>query len=462
MSTLAIMKSAAISGGVSIAVILLIVLAGDYPALERGVDASAAASPAPASTAVADEANRGFLYGRVTTADGAVHLGRLRFGRDEEAFWGDYFNGSKGDNPWAAHTPGAEKRRAITIFGFEIPFGERQADLGRPFMARFGDIARLEARSIRHVRVTLKSGTVFDLNRNAASDFDDGVRVWDGKGGVVDLASWAGGIPPPPRVRIQVIEFLATARVGTVPARLHGTVQTRHGVFSGFVQWDRQDCVGDDTLDGRTKEGALGVRYDTIRSIARQSADSVMVTVLDGRQITLSGTREVGRGSRGMYVDDPRYGRVLVSWDAFERIDVSAAGSGPAYDDFAPGRPLTGSVTTRGGRRLAGRLVYDLDESETTETLDAPSQGIDYTIPFELIASITPVVQDERGARRARVALHRGEVLQLDRAGDLGDGHGGMLIFIDGRDRPEYVAWSDVAQVEFQRPAAKSPRLRER
>jgi hypothetical protein len=27
-----------------------------------------------------------------------------------------------------------------------------------------------------------------------------------------------------------------------------------------------------------------------------------------------------------------------------------------------------------------------LDESETTETLDAPSQGVDYTIPFGLIA----------------------------------------------------------------------------
>lgn len=29
--------------------------------------------------------------------------------------------------------------------------------------------------------------------------------------------------------------------------------------------------------------------------------------------------------------------------------------------------------------RVTGRLVYDLDESETIETLDAPSQGVDYT-----------------------------------------------------------------------------------
>ena len=62
-------------------------------------------------------------------------------------------------------------------------------------------------------------------------------------------------------------------------------------------------------------------------------------------------------------------------------------------------------MTTRGARRLTGRLVYELDESETTETLDAPSQGVDYTIPFGLIASITPVGQEERGtAARAVVA----------------------------------------------------------
>ena len=457
------MKGAAICGGALVSVLVLLVLAGNYRALDQDVDASEAGSRATtSSTALTGEGNQGFLYGRVTTDDGAAYLGRLRFGRDEEAFWGDYFNGSKGDNPWATHAPAeqlAEKRRPITIFGFEIPLGERQIDLGRPFMARFGDIARIEARGRRHVRVTLKSGTVFDINRSAANDFDDGVRVWTDRRGVVDLASWAGGIPPPSHVRIRAIELLPTAELGVVPARLHGTVHTRQGDFSGFVQWDRQDCVGLDELDGRTGNGALSLRFDTIRSIARRSDDSSLVTLLDGREIALSGTREVGRDNRGIYVDDPRYGRVLVSWGAFERIEFSAGGSGPAYNDFASGRPLTGSVTTRGGRRLTGRLVYDLDESEITETLDAPSQGVDYTIPFGLIASITPVGEEERGARRATVTLHDGEELQLDRAGDLGAGNAGMLIFIDGRERPEYVQWTDIEQVDFHRPPAMYPPL---
>jgi hypothetical protein len=148
---------------------------------------------------------------------------------------------------------------------------------------------------------------------------------------------------------------------------------------------------------------------------------------------------------------------VLISWEAFERLDFSPGGSGPAYGDFPPGRPLTGSVTTRAGRRLAGRLVYDLDESETTETLDAPSQGVDYTIPFGLIASIVLPGHEERDARRARVTLHNGEELRLERAGDLSEGNAGMLIFVDGGQRPEYVLWTDVEQVDFHRPPSMYP-----
>jgi hypothetical protein len=184
-----------------------------------------------------------------------------------------------------------------------------------------------------------------------------------------------------------------------------------------------------------------------------------VVTLLDGREIVLSGTRDVGDGSRGVYVDDPRYGRVLVSWDAFERVEFGPGGSGPAYGDFPPGGPVMGSITTPAGRRLAGRLVYDLDESEVTETLDAPSQGVDYTIPFGLIASIVSPGREEPGTRRARVTLQSGEELQLERSGDLGQGNAGLLIFVDGQKRPEYVPWTDVETVDFDRPPAMYPPL---
>lgn len=405
--------------------------------------------PVKGEAPAAAEASGGFLYGRVTTLAGATYEGRLRFGGDQEAFWSDLFDGFEDDNPWAVHVAPElrpTESRPLEIFGFEIARRERPLDLGRRFLARFGDLARIEA-SGADVRVTLKSGTLVVLDRFEAGDIDDGLRIWDAGRGVVDLDS----------AEIAAIDLLPTPALGELPGRLHGTVRTRRGELTGFVQWDRQECVGSDELVGEGDDGEIVLRFDSVRSIARHGAASSRVALRDGRELVLSGTSGTGDGHRGVFVDDPRYGRVLVSWEAFERVDfddAGAAGSGPAYDDFPPGRPLTGSVTTRSGRSLAGRLVYDLDESESTETLDAPSGGIDYLVPFGRIAAIALPGPDELDAGRARVTLHDGETLELELAGDLGTNNAGLLIFFDGRERPGYVPWADVARIDLDRPPA--------
>jgi hypothetical protein len=437
------MKRSTLAGAAFAIVLVLLALAIGYRALQRNLRPVAATapettpSPAPAQTHPAAATQQGFLYGRITTVDGATYEGRLRWGEkgDQEAFWGDFFNGTRRENPWVAHVPPErlpKESRPVKILGIKVTQKESPIPVNRQFVTPFAEIARIEARG-RDVWVTLKNGTTFDLDRLGASDFDDGVRVWDGKRGVLDFNS----------LGIRSIELLPTPPLSDAPYRLHGTVRTRRGDFTGFIQWNREECVGTDELDGYTGEKALSLRFDTLRSIARRSPDSSLVTLLDGREIVLSGTSEAGRGNQGIYVDDRRYGRVLISWDVFERVDFSPSGSGPAYGDFPPGRPLTGSVTTRDGRRLAGRLVYDLDESETIDTLDASSQGVDYTLPFGLIASILP---------SGRVTLHSGEELRLESTGDLREGNAGLLIFMDGRQRPEYVSWTDVEKIDFDRP----------
>ena len=449
------MTRARIAGGTAalLLVALLVALGLVAARLLRNVDVNAdatASAAVPRSPATSVEAHRGFLYGRVTTHGGAAYEGRLRFGGDEEAFWGDYFNGFKEENPWAADVPAERltESRPFTVLGVEITRRKRRLNLGRPFMARFGDLRRIEP-SGRELLVTLKSGTGFILNRFDADDFADGVRVWDDRHGVMDLSER----------RIRAIEFLPTADLEAAPDRLHATVRTAQGSFTGFVQWDRQFSVGADELQGRSVDGELSLRFDAIRAIARDFEESALVTLRDGREYTLSGTRAVGRGNRGVYVDDRRYGRVLVSWTALERLDFGDDdGSGPAYEDFPPGQPLSGTVTTRTGRRLAGRLVFDLDESETTETLDAPAAGVDYTIPFGLVASV--VLPNREGCgpgRHASVTLHGGETLRLECAGDLGERNAGMLIFTDGSENAEYVAWVDVARIDLDRTPAMFP-----
>ncbi len=55
---------------------------------------------------------------------------------------------------------------------------------------------------------------------------------------------------------------------------------------------------------------------------------------------------------------------------------------------------------------------------------------------------------------RARVTLHSGEELQLERTGDLGARNAGILIFVEGRERPELVRRTDLEQVDLNRPPA--------
>jgi hypothetical protein len=70
--------------------------------------------------------------------------------------------------------------------------------------------------------------------------------------------------------------------------------------------------------------------------------------------------------------------------------------------------------------------------------------GIDYTIPFGMIASIE--FPD-------RVTLLNGETLQLERSSDLGKQNAGVLVFVDGGQKPEYVPWTDVARIASTRVA---------
>ena len=433
--------------------------------LEQSDDSTPAvpASISPRPPDLGTEGTSALLYGRVTTNDGSHYEGRLRWGGDQEASWNDTFHGTKAKNPWVTHVPTellAAESPSFELFGFEIGARGRRLDSKRPFLARFGDLARIERRR-RTLRVTLKSGTVVDLDRFSAGDFDDGVRVWDPSHGVVDLG---------PR-QIRTLELLPGRATDPAPSRLFGVVHTRRGTFSGQIGWDRDDLLGSDTLDGETEAGEVSLRFDGLRSITRESDSSVRAILLDDREVVLTDSPEVGEGNRGISVDDPRYGRISISWEIFERLDLGRRdgsledGSiedsvlrdgGPIYDDFPPGRPLAGRVQTHSGRRLVGRIVFDLDESETTDTLDAPARGLDFTLIFERIASVLPQHDGDRESLAPSVVLRCGTVLELEAAGDLGEENAGLLVFVEGAQVPEYAPWAEVERIDFEPPSPTS------
>jgi hypothetical protein len=309
---------------------------------------------------------------------------------------------------------------------------------------RFGDIARVDAH-FRQVQVTRTSGTVVTLDRFAAGDIDDGVRVWDPTHGIVDLDTR----------QIRRIEFLPTPPLAGTPERLYGVVTARQRDFTGFIQWHQRDGVSTDALEGVAAGRDVSLRYDTIRSIVRHARNAARVILRDGGEVVVSNSPEAGQGHRGVYVEDRRYGRVLIPWDAFERVDFSSSDSGPGYADFPPGRSLAGTVVTSAGRRLAGRLVYDFDESETSDTFDLSDGDVSFNIPLGRIASIVPRPRGGDKVLSATITLHGGEELHLERNGDLGKTNAGMLIFVGSREHPEHVPFSDVERIELDRSDAR-------
>lgn len=399
-----------------------------------GLLATLSATAAPARD------SRGFLYGRITTRGGEVYEGRLRWNNKEEAFWGDFFNADKEDLPYLQHVPRERQghRESVKVFG--IPIGiNRQDDFGgRQLVARFGDLRRIEVERGDHATVIFKSGARYKVSGGSNDiDSDTEITVWDRKAGEVQVR-WD---------KIRTVELLpAPANLAVPDFRLHGTVHTEDGTFRGYIQWDQDECLSSDELDGKTRDGDVSLRMGDIRSIERRSRNSAQLVLRNGRTLVLEGSNDVDSSNRGIYVSDPRFGRVLVPWDAFRRVDFDPpGGSGPAYTDYRPGRPLFGKVTTTQGKTWRGRLVYDADEMDTMEYLNGERRDIEYSIPFARIAFLLP----ER-SNSSRVVLKDGRELKLEEGADVGSDNAGVLVFEGAQKTPRYIGWEEIRRIDFE------------
>ncbi len=375
----------------------------------------------------------GFLYGRVTTEDDRVLVGRLRW-NDEESFWSDFFDSTKRDRPYLDQASREQRSHGTPIKVFGLTVGMHyDSDDERQLKVRFGDISKLSPSGGDRATLLLKSGTRLDID-GGSNDVGATIHMWDDAARESEI-EWS---------RVKHIEFLEPPpALAPAAYRLHGTVTTGAGEFRGFIQWDQHECLSTDKLDGDSDGQTRAVEMGAIRRIARESSKSARVTLRDGTELVLEGTNDVNDENRGIFVDDVRYGRVLVSWDAFERLELSdPGGSGPGYGEWQAARPLAGKVTEGDGTVHSGRIVYDLDESEGWEFLDGHARGVSYSIPLAGVRAIVP------HGSGSQVLLKSGEGLDLEGEADVSEGNDGIAVVGEG-DRVVYVAWERVARVDF-------------
>jgi len=378
----------------------------------------------------------GFLYGTILTEGGRQYTGILRWG-DEEAFWDDLFNGDKSKLPYMDRLPeDRRKRREIKVFGLRISYDWDEDAMGRQFVTRFGEIQEIRPLSGDKVDVKMKGGSTYRLD-GGSNDIGATISVQDPEAGTVEI-EWK---------KMERIEFAsAPASLRPEVQRLYGEVTTENGMFRGFIQWDSQECLSTDKLDGDSEDGRLSLEMGRIRAIEKKSRSSSTVEMKDGRKWDLRGTNDVDSSIRGISVEDERFGRIKISWDSFRRVEFRPApGSGRAYAEYKPGAPLRGSVTDHDGKTWKGRLIFDLDESESWEMLNGERQGVEYDTPMEMVRSIEPRDKDS-----CTIALREGRELRLEDGQDVSEANAGILVIPDGTGSEQYVPWDQVRRIDFE------------
>lgn len=388
---------------------------------------------APAELAANQDVS-GYLYGTIETSSGNNYTGLLRWGR-EEAFWDDHFNASKQDEPATGRLPRGYKRspRKVEVFGLEVSGPWERAWSQRQLIVRFGDLAEIRPRGDDRAELVFRNGESMRID-GGSNDLGGKITVWDATVGKIDV-DWD---------RIRSIKFAATpASARPAGQRISAKVRTLVGEFSGYLQWDKEEALTVDELDGEADDGDVSIAMGKIRSIERRSRRSSRVELVDGRVLELSGTNDVDSSNRGIVVEDARFGRVEIPWDVFERADLEIAkDSGKGYGDYAPLGEIRAKVTLRGGKTREGRIAYDLDETHLWEMLNGNQEDVDYDIPFVRVKQIRPM------GRRAEVTLDNGQKLRLEGQTDVGDDHAGIA-FLDGPEE-DYVTWDEVELVEIK------------
>ena len=392
------------------------------------------------------QADTEFIYGKVTTFLGDTYEGQIRWG-NEEAFWTDRFNANKEYNhnidflsddeiiQLKKEKKQLKRQEWRTLDDSYIRNDKSEYAFLHQFSCQFGEIKTIKMTRWQKVELQLRDGSKVTVSGKGTNDIDTPISIYDKKKGLVEI-EW---------MEIDKVEFLKEPNQfkSAIGDPLYGTVYTSEGAYSGTIEWNTAVRVTSDELNGEQKTGNFKASFAKIRVIQPHRAGS-LVTMENGERIYVFGTNDVNSKNRGIIVTNDEIGHINVDWSNFERVEFRPKKkNGKGYGQFKKPREISGTVKTKEGKSLKGKIVFDLDEQYDYEVLNGGSGKMFYEIPFRNIKRILP-----HSDSNCMVELKSKKQIQLRDSQDVSFKNEGLLVFQDSTN-PIYVSWREVEEVVF-------------
>lgn len=390
------------------------------------------------------------LYGRVTTTEGTVVEGFIRWDRNEASL-GDFLDAMKPIAPERireaerldpAFAARQREARSIVAFGMRITWDEDdQSDPPASTSAvRFGHVTSIVPVDRRSARLELTSGDSLMLH-SSSSDLGRGMRemLVTEPDGTEHGIRWS---------ELERVDFFAPPPDASAPGgrRLYGTVSTWSDLeLSGAIAWDVDEILTTDILDGRSQGEDREIPFGDIEGIEWESDRSARVTLRSGEEVVLRGTNDVDRSNRGIEVADPAFGRAVVSWEDFRSVRFHDARDEAPWPDFSPGAPIRGTAFAADGRVLEGELRWNNDQSQLWEALSGWVGDTRVRVEFGSVRTVRKLDED-----RLEIELRSGRTMELevDPPEDERLGSRGVYVAPEGRST-RLILWRDFDRLEL-------------
>lgn len=397
--------------------------------------------------------DQGFIYGKIYMDDNRTYEGAIRWGK-EEVYWVDVFNASKKENDFIHYLSEDEREKLDEQHAWEngnvfssnglrwLGIGstsERsyEADYTHQFSCQFGEIKSIRLVSSKRAEIELQSGIKVKVDGEGYNDLGTDLKIIDKEIGDIEV-SWN---------RIERIEFKSTPSNLTQKfgEPLYGTLETFQGTFTGYIQWDHDERLLTDKLDGDSEDGKVAITFDKITTLEPHMS-RCEVTLKSGRTLELRGSNDVNSENRGIIVTNETGTIIDVPWSECKKLTLKPVSSAPAvkYESFSSQKELKATVLTQSGKKVTGKLVFDLDEEYDFELFQGKSDEVNYAVPLRNIKRITVI-----NGSRTQLSLANGKELMLEDSQDTGKLNQGLLVF-ESKDRPVYISWEDVKEIELQ------------